>query len=270
MNTQIRRTGDRLHSILYYCQNLPAPLTASAMGANFTPQLQALTDAINRLTTYSAAVTSGTPSGSVATRRALRNTLRVDHLDPIRRVARALAHTHPDIEKLVRIPAYAAGMDVQLSAARAIANDIAPYRDLFVADGLPADFLDQLNAAIQTLAVSVDDRRAQQQQQAANREGITAAIRDGRQAARHLDPLVRSALKASTDTTNAPAALAAWMRAYRVPAPSKPAPAGGQTPPAQGASVTGTASPAASTVAGSTTVATAAVDTVAAGKAETH
>ncbi|HXC24286.1 MAG TPA: hypothetical protein VNU46_00115 [Gemmatimonadaceae bacterium] len=215
MNTVTRKSSDRLQSILYFCQNLPTPLTAPALGTNFAPQVQALQDAVTQLISYTSTTASGAIDGSIATRNALRRTLRVDHLDPIRRVSRALKLTHPEIPSLVRLPAFDAGIDAQLSAARAIARDITPYHDLFVADGLPADFIDQLNAAIQALAQSADARRAEQQQRAATQEGIKTALANGRQAARHLDPLVRSAIKNANDPVNDPLALAAWERAYR-------------------------------------------------------
>ncbi len=236
MLSYVRRSTERLQNVLLFCQHPPPPLdTPSILGSNFVPQREVLRDAVARLTRYHMDAASGVSKGATTVRHTLRRALRDEHLDPIRRIVRALANDHPELPQTLQVSRINRGDTVQLSIARAIARDVAPYRDLFVADGLPPDFIDTLNAAIEALAQSVERQRDDGRRRAALNVGVRLALADGRQAIWHLDPLVRLAIRAAGDVVTGAPALAAWERACqleRVTPALSPAAVQAVTPPA--------------------------------------
>jgi hypothetical protein len=101
-----------------------------------------------------------------------------DDLEAITRTARAMALTTPGLNDKFRMPRNV-GEQKFLAAARAIAQDAVEFKDEFIKRGLPATFLDDLNALITEIEQTIDERNQQTGAQVA----ATAAINSGR--ARH-------------------------------------------------------------------------------------
>jgi hypothetical protein len=155
-----------------------------------------LDDAVEKLTSH-AATQSGSflqAKGSTKEQRALREALRRDHMAPIARIARLELAGVPNIEAL-RMPRGRVIGERLAAAARGMGNMAAQFAPTFVAAGLPADFVEQLEAAtvamLGTLTQRTDSRRF--------RVGATAGLRtklsEGRKIVDALDAFVQRALK---------------------------------------------------------------------------
>jgi hypothetical protein len=132
-----------------------------------------------------------------------------DDLEAITRTARAMAITMPGLNDKFRMPRNV-GEQKFLAAARAIAQDAVAFKDEFIKRGLPATFLDDLNAQITEIEQTIDERN----QQAGAKVSATAAIDDavghGMNAVRELDAIVRNTFR------DDPATLAEWTSARHI------------------------------------------------------
>ena len=138
--------------------------------------------------------------------------------------ARAVARDVPGLDRKFRMP-YTRVNQRQITVARTMAHDAAPYIDRFVAHGLPATFPADLTAAADTFATAIQDHAAAKEARAAATVGITDAIAKGVAAAKQLDPIVKNVLAGNAGQ------LAAWKSARHVSllgltsAPATPEPA---------------------------------------------
>jgi hypothetical protein len=128
-----------------------------------------------------------------ARRRALRETLRSEHLRPIVEVAHAKSAEHPMLSGL-RMPDGNLN-DTRLGfAARAIATVAGDHRDVFLDLGFEGDFVDKLVAATDALrAAEAQDIRYRMQSGHATRS-IADLVSRARKHARLLDALVMARL----------------------------------------------------------------------------
>jgi hypothetical protein len=95
--------------------------------------------------------------GTTQKQRALRHALLRDHMSPVARIARArLPHT-PELAPL-RMPRSNPSVQRLASAARGMAQAAEAHADVFLAAGLPAEFIAQLNDAVGALVRSVGAR----------------------------------------------------------------------------------------------------------------
>ncbi|HEX8179539.1 MAG TPA: hypothetical protein VF525_08350 [Pyrinomonadaceae bacterium] len=158
-----------------------------------------------------------------------RAALRED-LEAISRTARALALTTPGLDDKFRLPRNA-GEQAWLAAARSFAQDAAPLKSEFLRRGLPADFLEDLNASIAALEASINNRAQQTGTRVAATVAIDAAIDAGMNAVRELHAIVHNIFR------DDPATLAEWTSAShteRAPRHAKPGPSSTQPTPPQG------------------------------------
>lgn len=84
---------------------------------------------------------------SASTRVTLQRTILESPLKDIVRIAHA-ASDQPELAQLFRLPVPKTNRQNFLSRARVIATDAAAHKALFVANGMPENFLDDLNAAL--------------------------------------------------------------------------------------------------------------------------
>jgi hypothetical protein len=141
-----------------------------------------------------------------------------DDLEAMSRTARAIAITTPGLDDKFRLP-HNVGAEKLIAAARASALDAEPMKAEFIKRGLPASFLDDLNAKIAEAEQLIESR----DQQAGASVAATAAVDDvvtrGMKAVRELDAIVRNICR------DDPAALAEWTSARHVErAPRRSAP----------------------------------------------
>ena len=145
--------------------------------------------------------------------------LRDQHLRPIVTIARASFADQPGIEKALRMPRTGLTIVGLLAAASAIRDAATQYEPSFVKNGRPADFLEQLSAAIEGVRKSEDLHARNVGRRVGAKAGLAQELRRGRKAVEMLDAIVRAAFEGND------VALAAWRAARRVrgiPGPGAP------------------------------------------------
>jgi hypothetical protein len=149
-------------------------------------------------------------------------------LEDIRRTARSMAHTIPGLADKFRLPGHARDQEL-LATARSFAADAAPLKAEFIRRGLPATFIEDLNADIEAFARAIDGREQKTGARIAATAAIDAAIERGMNAVRELDAIVRNLFR------DDPATLAEWTSAShteRAPRGNAGAATPAQPPPA--------------------------------------
>jgi hypothetical protein len=166
----------------------PAPVT-------YAEQEQVLDDVVAQLGSHSTSQASGghLSQAEIKRQQKLIEKLRVDHLRPIVAIARANVENHPGIEKALRMPAGGLGVIRLLAEAEAIRTAAALYPPVFVKDGRPENFLDQLSVAIDAVRNSTLDKGTLVGRKAGAKAGIAQELRRGRKALTVLDSIVQSA-----------------------------------------------------------------------------
>ena len=238
MDAKQKRAIEMFARVDSYITGHPAPV-----GTSFDPAAQNLSDVVARLGGGAAGQSQGKRQTQATGRKleAQVRSLRGNHLRPIVTIAKANVEGHPGIERAVRLPPNSLSVTKLLAEAQAIHDAAALYPPVFVDNGRPADFLEQLQGAIDAIRTSTLDRGRNLGLQVGSRAGIDQQIRRGRRVLNVLDALVRSAFG------NDDRAMAEWALARRlsgVPAPK----ASSATPPA---TATPAASQASATSAGS-------------------
>jgi hypothetical protein len=183
----------------------PAPMT-------YAEPKEILDTVIAKLSDHLTNQVSGRRLSQAEKRRqdALSEKLREHHLRPIAAIARASSFSTPGIDRALRIPRKNSGVLNLLTDARSIRNSILLYQPMFVRNGRPADFLEQLDAAIKAIDDAVAGRGSQVRRHVGAKAGIRKELVRGRQAVDMLDSIVRIAFEGQEDV------LAEWGVAKRV------------------------------------------------------
>ena len=158
--------------------------------------------------------------GATKKQLVLRHALLHDHMEPISRIAKADLPLRPEIESL-RMPKGKPSAQRLAAAARGMAQTAEVHAGVFVAAGLPQDFIARLNAATDALLVSLDERLQSRGKRSGATRGLTARLTAGRKIVHVLDSFVTTALR------DDPALLANWKvvkRVRRTTSRSVPAP----------------------------------------------
>lgn len=183
-----------------------------AAPASYAEPKEILDDVIAKLRDYATSQVSGQRLSQAEKEKQeeLVRRLREHHLRPIAAIAKASLSQSPGIGRALRMPAGNLGVFGLLSAARSIRTSIALYEPVFVRNGRPADFLEQLDAAIAALGESVDGRGGYVRRHVGARAGIQKELKRGRRAVEMLDSIVRVAFEGND------VVLAEWEIAKRV------------------------------------------------------
>ena len=181
--------------------------SSAAALANHVDTLKQL---VARMTAWATqqAVQSGQATLAATDEAQQRREVRLLHLMAIVRLAEALRGTVPGMG-VFKLPRQSLRSEALLHAAEAIRTTAAVYKDVFVEHGLPADFLDQLDAATTALGQSVDARGVARSRVTAASSGLVSDLTLGRQLVAMIDASLIHALKAD------PATLASWRQAKR-------------------------------------------------------
>lgn len=195
---------------------------------------QKLQDAIAELSGHASDQTGSNLAAQGATQkqRALRQALVRDHMAPISRIAKADLPFTPEIEPL-RLPKGRPTTEKLAAAAYGMSKAAAPFSQVFVAAGLPVDFIARLEGAADAMLLSISERSQSRGKRRGATTGLKAKLTAGRNIVHILDAFVKSALK------DDPALLSNWNLVKRVvkvtgragaqaaptPAPALPAPA---------------------------------------------
>jgi hypothetical protein len=166
-----------------------------------------LNSIITEVEGHAAAEVSGTGTSrqGTATRNEARAALRED-LENITRTARIMAQDIPGLDDKFRLPR--GNNDSQLlSAGRAYAVDAVPLKAQFLANEMPADFLEDLAADIEAMEQSMAEQSVGEARRIASGAALDDAIDRGIQVVRKLDAIVKNKY------ANNPAVLAEWTSA---------------------------------------------------------
>lgn len=177
-------------------------------GSGGAQAFAALSAAVDGLSQDAAAQLSSARDG-IEQKRNARQALRF-RLDAITRTARVIAQTTPAFDERFG-PARPVNEQVLRSAARVFLQDAAPRATEFVARGLPENFLETLRAALDRFERASEVVAAGSLTRAAAQAGIRAALRDGTEAVRAIDVIVRYQFASDSEMQ------AAWARARQLP-----------------------------------------------------
>jgi hypothetical protein len=141
----------------------------------------------------------------------LRTDLRVHHMQQIAAIARSRLAGVAQAPVMLKLqyPRENTG-DVSLVAAgQSMAEAAQQYEQVFLDEQLPADFIQQLQAATEAVRVATTDRRGSQLRLRAATKGVTVQLQQASHLVRVLNSLVVRQLKRN------PELLAAWNMAIR-------------------------------------------------------
>jgi hypothetical protein len=188
-------------------QVIAASGTSSAALSN---QVDALKQIVASMTARATEQASQTGQATLAAKDEAeqRHELRSLHLKAIVRVAGALRGKVPGMG-VFKLTDRSLSSDTLVHAAEAMRTTAAVYKDVFVEHGLPADFLDQLDAATTALEASVDARGVARAKVSGASSGLVSDLSLGRQIVTMIDASLSHALKADSPM------LASWRQAKR-------------------------------------------------------
>jgi hypothetical protein len=149
--------------------------------------------------------------GEVTNQAAVIRRLREEHLAIIAHIARANLASAPGIEKALHMPDYYLGPLKLVAEARAIRSAAELYEDQFVQRwGLPEDFLEQLDSAVNAVEQSLFAKSRELGRQVGATAGIEMELRRGRSLIEIIDTIVRDAFRGNAEL------MAKWRSAKRV------------------------------------------------------
>jgi len=195
----------------WFAEHPQVLVNAVSSQAALTSQLDALKQVVDAM---SAGATEQTTQKSQATlaakdEKSLRTEIRSLHVKAIVRVAGALRGKVPGMG-VFKLPSYTLSSETLLHAADAVRTTASVYKDVFVEHGLPADFLDQLDAANAALKQSVDARGVARSKVAGASKTLVNEATLGRQIVTMMDAALAHALRSDA------ALLASWRQAKRI------------------------------------------------------
>jgi hypothetical protein len=148
-------------------------------------------------------------AGSKATTKFLVSDLKVQHMTPIAKFARANLRGAPDFNKLTNVPHNLIGHSLVI-VARAMATSAAQHAAALTNARFPADCVQQLATAADALNSALDARVAAQSQRVETTGQIRQELALGREAVAMLDPIVLKMFAGQKGL------LSAWRTAKRV------------------------------------------------------
>lgn len=228
MDARQRNTLNALERMQVFLTTNPLPAPLVNTSAGFTEQVTALGNAISDAQSHAVNQGSGQPYQVSRHRAYLRRKLQYQHLQPIRNIGHTLEKTVPGMPKLVNLRQRFRSEQSLIAVAKATMRDVLPHRTLFIARGLPSDFLAQLEFAIAALEQEKTNYAEAIAQRVAARTGINNALSAGLIARRCLTEVIK--LNCSSDEENGPATLRAWESVSRIRRPDQPSITSDSTP----------------------------------------
>lgn len=184
-----------------------AAFTASSLGGQKFAAVRAIVEELRQHGTTQSASGSAAKT-STGAKRAARDELR-RQMAAISETARAMESSMPGIAQSFRIP-NTNGDQALLNAGRAFVEAATPLESEFVNREMPAGFLAELNAAIDSFESAYESQNQNREKRVSATAAIDEVIERGMALVRELDAIVRN--KFRTDA----ATLAAWESARHV------------------------------------------------------
>lgn len=228
MNARILNTGDMLKRVIRFILDNPIQPPIAVLTAAHT-ELTAASTALELAASTQVAGTDENAGGvdvRVTTARDLR-----DYLKYLSRTAPTLESTHPGITPTFRLPR-TSSYPALIAKANSVIDAATPLEALFVAAGLPATFLTELQALLTAFENATGMKQSGGITRVTGTAGLAARARAGVGAAIKLDVYVRNHFRGNAEK------LAAWTHARRIEraparpkksAPATPLPVGGSS-----------------------------------------
>jgi hypothetical protein len=184
-------------------------------GPASTPALAAQLDALNgivqRVTDYAAQQETQLAQSLLISKdeRDRRQELWTHHMASIVKVARALRGTVPGIGVLA-MPKGNIQSAALITAATVLARKTETYKEVLVENGLPSDFIEQLEAAVLALKGSLDARGLARAARSSATQGVGNELALGRRVVMIMDATLTRVLRLQ------PAKFAEWEHVKRV------------------------------------------------------
>ena len=207
MRVQQIRKFDMLRRVQQFLNAFAVKL----FGVNAPTARQALDQLVEDMRVNEAEQASNTlnAKSQTAAQAVLRDKLVRDHMRPVALIAAAHLRDVPEF-KALQVPKVNVKAAVLVQDANAMAEAAKQYQEVFVGNGRPATFVDDLVAAASAVRASIDARGKSIATRAAARDGLKATATRAHSVLRFLDAQVKSA--AADD----PKILAAWNSAKRI------------------------------------------------------
>jgi len=201
------RQFDMLRRVQQFLDDFAVKLFAATAAA----ARQALDQLVQDMRVNEAEQASNTlnAKSQTAAQAALRVKLVKDHMRPVALIAAAHLRDVPEF-KALQVPKRRVKAAVLVQDANAMAEAAKPYQQVFVGNGRPETFADDMVAAANAVRASIDARGKSIATKAAARDGLKATATRAHSVLRFLDAQVKSA--AADD----PKILAAWNSAKRI------------------------------------------------------
>jgi hypothetical protein len=142
----------------------------------------------------------------VATRKLLRGR----YLAPLSRIAKVVLPEDKTIQKAFAMPRANLATQQLIAVAKGFRDSALPYEGLFVENGRPADFLAQLDTAIESLRGTILGRARNIGRHVGAKEGLTQTLGAGRRCVQMLDAMVLDGFAGNAEL------IAKWRIAKRV------------------------------------------------------
>jgi hypothetical protein len=200
MLVRVRDFGDR------YGHLFP---TSSLARRNFKKVAAALKELDAQDVTHMAASVSARAHRKEIAREAL-----LARLQAVSQTARVLAADAPGLDQQFPMP-YSISDQTLLTTGRTFVRDAEPLRSQFLAHGMPAGFVDDLNALVDGFERALRDRGLGREARRAARASTEAALASGRAAVRSLAAFVTNHLRDDAVTRTV------WEQAHRIVYPDR-------------------------------------------------
>lgn len=186
--------------------------SAELAGIAETGARRKLDDLVTKLSGTAVVQSGSRLAARSATRklRVLTQALLDHHMAPIARIAKAELPPTPALAPL-GMPKARETNERLVALARAMAGEAAKFRDTFIHAGLPEDFIEQLRAAADALAVFLGERKQYEADRGAATKTIITTLAEARKVVDVLDSFVKT--RAQHDAS----LRAAWKIVKRLP-----------------------------------------------------
>lgn len=202
---------DSFGRVLAFLGTNPAPPPATYAGPAET-----LDEAVRQLRSYAGDQLFGRDlsAGELRRQQQLMKRIVDRHMRPIVTIARAQIEPNSDVRlpRALKLPRSGVGVSRLIDAADAMIKAARQFEATFVANGRPADFIAQFEAAIAELKQVLGVRGTLVGTHVGARKGIYVMLRRGRRAVDRLDAIVRVAFEGNE------VVLEKWRVAKRVQA----------------------------------------------------
>ena len=224
MNDTLRRRYEMLLRVQDFGVQHADTFPVTSRGRELFTELNAIIAEIEEKAAAQSSNERGTREGTT-NRGEARTDLR-EEMESISDTARAMAVDTSGLEDKFRMPRGRIPDVDLINTARAFAADALPLKDQFIRYGLPADFLDSLNAAIEAFEQAINEQQRSKRSQISATSALDDAVERGFNKVKQLDAVVRNTFR--DDFVR----LSEWESARHTERAPRPSPAPDEQPPA--------------------------------------